>query len=87
MFTVENNDSEALNLPGLKIEWLDSSYPFAKFDLSLLALESDGQLNCTWEYATDLFETITIQRMAEHWEVLLQQIVTNPQQKFLTYLG
>ncbi|MCF3572346.1 amino acid adenylation domain-containing protein [Planktothrix agardhii 1806] len=81
MFTVENNDSEALNLPGLKIEWLDSSYPFAKFDLSLLALESDGQLNCTWEYATDLFETITIQRMAEHWEVLLQQIVTNPQQK------
>jgi len=81
MFTVENNDSEALNLPGLKIEWLDSSYPFAKFDLSLLASESDGKLNCTWEYATDLFETITIQRMAEHWEVLLQQIVTNPQQK------
>jgi amino acid adenylation domain-containing protein len=84
MFTVENNDSEALNLPGLKIEWLDSSYPFAKFDLSLLALESDGQLNCTWEYATDLFETITIQRMAEHWEVLLQQIVTNPQQTIST---
>jgi amino acid adenylation domain-containing protein len=84
MFTVENNDSEALNLPGLKIEWLDSSYPFAKFDLSLLALESDGQLNCTWEYATDLFETITIQRMAEHWEVFLQQIVTNPQQKIST---
>ena len=84
MFAVENNDSEALNLPGLKIEWLDSSYPFAKFDLSLLALESDGQLNCNWEYATDLFETITIQRMAEHWEVLLQQIVTNPQQTIST---
>jgi amino acid adenylation domain-containing protein len=84
MFTVENNDSEALNLPGLKIEWLDSSYPFAKFDLSLLASESDGQLNCTWEYATDLFETITIQRMAEHWEVFLQQIVTNPQRTIST---
>jgi amino acid adenylation domain-containing protein len=84
MFAVENNDSEALNLPGLKIEWIDSSYPFAKFDLSLLALESDGQLNCNWEYATDLFETITIQRMAEHWEVLLQQIVTNPQQTIST---
>ncbi len=84
IFAVENNDSEALDLPELKIEWLDSSYPFAKFDLSLLALESDGQLNCTWEYATDLFETTTIQRMAEHWEVLLQQIVTNPQQKIST---
>ncbi|MCZ8125782.1 MAG: amino acid adenylation domain-containing protein [Microcystis sp. LE19-114.1B] len=84
MFTVENNDSEALNLPELKIEWIDSSYPFAKFDLSLLVLESDGQLNCTWEYATDLFATTTIQRMAEHWEVLLQQIVTNPQQTIST---
>jgi amino acid adenylation domain-containing protein len=80
IFAVENNDSEALDLPELKIEWLDSSYPFAKFDLSLLALESDGQLNCIWEYTTDLFETTTIQRMAEHWEILLQQIVTNPQQ-------
>jgi len=84
IFAVENNDSEALDLPELKIEWLDSSYPFAKFDLSLLALESDGQLNCTWEYATDLFEAITIQRMAEHWEILLQQIVTNPQQTIST---
>jgi len=84
MFAVENNDSEALNLPELKIEWIDSSYPFAKFDLSLLVLESDGQLNCTWEYATDLFATTTIQRMAEHWEVLLQQIVTNPQQTIST---
>ncbi|NCR39475.1 MAG: amino acid adenylation domain-containing protein [Microcystis aeruginosa W13-11] len=84
IFAVENNDSEALDLPELKIEWLDSSYPFAKFDLSLLALESDGQLNCTWEYETDLFEAITIQRMAEHWEILLQQIVTNPQQTIST---
>jgi amino acid adenylation domain-containing protein len=84
IFAVENNDSEALDLPELKIEWLDSSYPFAKFDLSLLALESDGQLNCIWEYTTDLFETTTIQRMAEHWEILLQQIVTNPQQKIST---
>ncbi|MBE8994142.1 non-ribosomal peptide synthetase [Microcystis aeruginosa] len=84
IFALENNDSQDLNLPELKIEWLGSSYPFAKFDLSLLALEADGQLNCAWEYATDLFETMTIQRMAEHWEVLLQQIVTNPQQTIST---
>ncbi|MFM7793167.1 MAG: condensation domain-containing protein, partial [Microcystis panniformis] len=45
IFALENNDSQDLNLPELKIEWLGSSYPFAKFDLSLLALESDGQLN------------------------------------------
>ncbi len=80
MFSLENNENADLSLPELKIQWLFSTYPFSKFDLSLLALESDGQLNFGWEYATDLFETLTIQRMAEHLEILLQGIVTNPQQ-------
>ena len=84
MFSLENNESADLSLPGLNIQWIPSTYPFSKFDLSLLALESDGQLNCSWEYATDLFETPTIQRMAEHWEVLLQGIVDNPQQSINT---
>ena len=80
MFALENNDKGDLGLPGLNIQWLSSSYPFAKFDLSVLALESNGQLDFIWEYATDLFEPTTIQRMTEHWLVLLQGIVDNPQQ-------
>jgi len=80
MFALENNDQGDLGLPGLNIEWLPSSYPFAKFDLSVLALESDDQLDFAWEYATDLFEATTITRMGEHFEVLLQGIVDNPQQ-------
>ncbi len=80
MFALENNDKGDLGLPGLDIQWLSSSYPFAKFDLSVLALESDGQLDFIWEYATDLFEATTIQRMTEHWLVLLQGIVDNPKQ-------
>ncbi|MFN6487000.1 MULTISPECIES: amino acid adenylation domain-containing protein [unclassified Nostoc] len=84
MLALENNESPDLSLPGLDIEWLPLTYPFAKFDLALLVIESDNQLNLNWEYATDLFEKNTIQRMAEQFEVLLKGIVDCPQQPINT---
>ncbi|WP_392479126.1 amino acid adenylation domain-containing protein [Nostoc sp. C110] len=84
MFALENNESPDLSLPGLEIEWLPLSYPFAKFDLTLMVIESNNQLDLTWEYATDLFEKATIQRMAEQFEVLLKGIIDNPQQPINT---
>ncbi|MEH2195008.1 MAG: amino acid adenylation domain-containing protein [Nostoc sp.] len=84
MLTLENNESPDLSLPGLEIQWLDFYCPFAKFDLTLMVIESDNQLNCFWEYATDLFEKSTIERMAEQFEVLLKGIVDKPQQPIKT---
>ncbi|MEH2307104.1 amino acid adenylation domain-containing protein [Nostoc sp.] len=80
---VFQNTQEAgknISLPGLDIQYLEQSLPFAKFDLTLDLCERDGQLHCMWEYATDLFEVETIQRMAGHFEVLLEAIAQNPQQ-------
>uniref|UniRef100_A0A2P1CZG6 AptD n=2 Tax=unclassified Phormidium TaxID=2609805 RepID=A0A2P1CZG6_9CYAN len=84
MFVLENNENPDLNLPDLEIEWFDLTCPFAKFDLALMAIESDRQLNCVWEYATDLFESSTIQRMSQHFAVLLQGIVDRPHQPIKT---
>ena len=69
-----------VNLAGLEIQELEQTYPFAKMDLLLDLSERDGQLHCMWEYATDLFEAETIERMAGHFEVLLGAIAENPQQ-------
>ncbi|MBR8833343.1 MAG: amino acid adenylation domain-containing protein [Stigonema ocellatum SAG 48.90 = DSM 106950] len=82
MIVLQNTDRAGTNvsLPGLDIQWLEQSYPFAKFDLTLYLGERDGQLHCMWEYATDLFEADTIRRMAGHFEVLLEAIAQNPQQ-------
>jgi amino acid adenylation domain-containing protein len=80
MLVLENNESSDLSLPELNIEWLPLTYPFAKFDLTLLVIESDNQLDLTWEYATDIFEKSTIKRMAEQFEVLLKGIIDNSQQ-------
>ncbi|AVH66609.1 non-ribosomal peptide synthetase [Nostoc sp. 'Peltigera membranacea cyanobiont' N6] len=82
MIVLQNTEGAGTNvsLPGLDIKWLDQSYPYAKFDLTLDLCERDEQLHCMWEYATDLFEAETIQRMAGHFEVLLGAITENPQQ-------
>jgi amino acid adenylation domain-containing protein len=84
MFTLENNASPDLDLSGLDTELLGVKGAIAKFDLTLMVTESDNQFNCTWEYATDLFERVTIQRMAEHFEVLLKGIIDHPHQSINT---
>ncbi|MEH2279391.1 MAG: amino acid adenylation domain-containing protein [Nostoc sp.] len=84
MFALENNESPDLSLPGLDIQWLRVKGAIAKFDLTLMAMEYDNQLNCSWEYATDLFEKATIQRMAGQFEVLLKGIIDNPNQPINT---
>ncbi|MCI5131583.1 MAG: amino acid adenylation domain-containing protein, partial [Candidatus Electrothrix sp. EH2] len=80
MMVLQNNEAVSLELPGLDIRPLHSEYPIAKFDLTLNLIEQEGKFECVWEYATDLFEAETIRRMAEHFEVLLDAIIAQPEQ-------
>ena len=80
MFVLQNNASTELSLPGLDITPIAQDSPIAKFDLTLNLAEVDGQLELTWEYATDLFEPARIERMAAHFSKLLNAISTNPNQ-------
>jgi len=52
----------------------------AKFELTLSVEIIDDQLKGHFEYNSDLFDQATIKRMANHFEVLLQSAVENPQQ-------
>nr|ASR75187.1 AptC [Nostoc sp. KVJ2] len=82
MMVLQNTQEAGKNvsLPGLDIQYLEQSLPFAKFDLTLDFSERGDQLHCMWEYATDLFAAETIRRMAGHFEVLLEAIIQNSQQ-------
>jgi amino acid adenylation domain-containing protein len=51
----------------------------AKYDLTLFVTETDDGLTCTWEYCTDLFLPDTINRLHQHFEVMLQGIVDGPE--------
>jgi amino acid adenylation domain-containing protein len=86
MIVLQNTESAGTNvdLPELDVKYLDQIYPFAKFDLTLDLCEIDERLHCMWEYATDLFAPETIQRMAGHFEILLEAITQNPQKPIST---
>ncbi|MGP0590923.1 amino acid adenylation domain-containing protein, partial [Nitrospira sp. T9] len=81
MFALQTLNAQTFDLPDLKIEMLDIDPGSAKFDLSLeMTLEPEG-LTGFFEYNTDLFEPSTIQRMAGHFQSILEAIVNQPEQR------
>src|SRR5262249_35188979 len=52
-----------------------------KFDLTFFVGSDTRGLHNGVEYNTDLFEPETIQRLLEHWQILLEGIVAEPQQR------
>ncbi|MEH2313988.1 MAG: amino acid adenylation domain-containing protein [Nostoc sp.] len=81
MFALKNAPMSALELPGLSLNLLASESGSTKFDLTLLMTETAQGLIGSLEYNTDLFESSTISRMAEHLQTLVSEIVANPQQR------
>jgi amino acid adenylation domain-containing protein len=80
MFAVQNTPLDAVELPGLRLGLGGTPSPIAKFDLSLtLARESEGFAGAL-EYNTDLFDAATVARMDGHFQVLLEALLTRPEQ-------
>jgi amino acid adenylation domain-containing protein len=78
MFILQNTPTSNLELPGLTLNAVVAKSSVSPFDLTL-SLNSTAQgLDVAWEYNTDLFNAITIERMAKHFEILLTGIVENP---------
>jgi len=71
------NDAH-LPAAGLALEGLSWDNPTAQFDLTLATVDDGEHFSATFTYATDLFQTATIERMAQHWQTLLNAIVTSP---------
>ncbi|MBT3388620.1 MAG: AMP-binding protein, partial [Desulfobacula sp.] len=75
-------------LAGKQINWSDSDVKIFELnqqeghnDLDLEILEAERAFVCELKYNTDLLKADTIQRMAGHFETLLQGIVSNPDHK------
>ena len=69
--TLAGSELERLPPPGW--EW-------ARFDLSIIVRESgDGSLHAMLEYATDLFDPSTIERLIGHYSTLLAAATADPE--------
>ncbi|MDJ0618872.1 MAG: amino acid adenylation domain-containing protein [Calothrix sp. MO_192.B10] len=80
-FVLQNVPLDELNLPGLSISSLNLDREAAIFDLTLSMEETGSGLQGYWEYNSDLFDVRTIEQMSRHFEIVLKQMVANPQQK------
>lgn len=73
-------DSEAaIPFADLLLEPMPLAQQDGQFDLNVEMKEDDrGQLVGAWKYAADLFDAPAIERMAAHFETLLESIVAEP---------
>lgn len=69
---------ELLQMPGLKISHLELKPRSAKFDLVLFANEAGEELECEFNYKTDLFDDKSIAHIASDYSTVLEQIAARP---------
>jgi amino acid adenylation domain-containing protein len=72
---------EAPRLPGLTVSEFRPPHGSSIFDLSLWLRDVGERIEGLLEYATDLFEPATIERMVTHLQAVLEAMVEDDQQR------
>ncbi|SCW38920.1 amino acid adenylation domain-containing protein, partial [Paenibacillus tianmuensis] len=85
MFTLQNTENKEIRLPGLQLTPYPSEEIVSQFDLSLDVAEIGGGLAYILEYATALYKRETVERLAKHFEQLLEAIVNDPGAKIAAF--
>ena len=66
-----------IKLPGATLQMLVGERITARFDLTLTVNDKKNDLDCAFEYNTDLFSRETIARMSGHYLTILRAIAEN----------
>ncbi len=80
LFTLQNNENETFQIDDWSTEQKEASFTNAKFDLSMTVYDNNGY-KIALEYAQELFEQDTIERMLTHFMELLSNIADEPTAK------
>jgi amino acid adenylation domain-containing protein len=76
-FTLQNSPAGVLEAQGVTLQGLEVKKELAETDLSLIMEETNEGLRGSIDYATDLFDVSTIERMAGHYQSLLEGIIAD----------
>ena len=80
-FAIQDFPAVVFELPEIQTApWFVSTHT-AKFDFSLTLERSAAGWTAAVEYSTDLFEANRVERMLDHWCVILEGIAANPAQR------
>lgn len=80
MFVHQNAPIQELKLPNVTFEFKPVDSGTAKFDLTFV-IEEGEKLTGSVVYNTDLFLPETIQRIIQHFQILLNAIIQDPSQR------
>ncbi|MEM8906265.1 MAG: amino acid adenylation domain-containing protein, partial [Bacteroidota bacterium] len=81
MFVLQNNpEIPELRLGDLVLTSMPTAYAPAKYDLTLNATETPQGIEMNLAFCSDLFMETTMQQMAQHFQCLLQSVLTHPEQ-------
>lgn len=78
VFILKRNDKITLNLENIETNPLELKRQFSKFDLTLWAEETPYGLMLEFEYANELFNEKSIEKMAQRFLLLAEGIIRSP---------
>jgi len=83
VFQAEDSFNSKLTLNNVEIDSWDTETTTSKFDLTLNIIDYGIRqgMSCFFEYNTDIFDKLTLERMAKCYLTLLEGIVNSPAQK------
>ncbi|WP_251257250.1 non-ribosomal peptide synthetase [Bacillus velezensis] len=81
MFTMQNNEEIHLAMGEAQVEMLGIHFIDAKFDLDLQATAHEEGYALDLVYCSDLFTQTSAQVILEHFKVLLDRVIANPDMK------
>ncbi len=78
-----------LQVNDLRITTHQFKHSVSQFDLTLEAVERDGEIKCYFEYCIKLFKKETVERMASHFLNIADQLMEQPDRKLtdIEFLG
>ncbi|MGD2089308.1 MAG: amino acid adenylation domain-containing protein [Candidatus Aminicenantes bacterium] len=77
MFVLQTMKGLEIDIPGLKIQPVVFESHISKFDLSVTAVESGGNLDFTFQYCTALFKRETIRRFISYFNKIISAVPGN----------
>ncbi len=79
MFVLQRDLESQVRLPELEVDVKGINPGVAKFDVTLVMVETaSGGLRGWWEYASDLFDKTTFETWTAHFQIMLEGIIANP---------
>ncbi|WP_288349459.1 amino acid adenylation domain-containing protein [uncultured Thalassospira sp.] len=78
MIVFHNEDDDKKIFPGADVKRVVLDRGISQFDLLLRVISEGDRLNLIFEYNTDLFDQVTVERMSQQYLFIIDQLLRNP---------